>query len=158
MNETLTLWTGNVLPEWVDYNGHMNDAEYARVFSNAVDALMEHIELDEAGRQHHLYTLFTLENHIKYLAEAHQGAPLQASILILDRDAKRVHLWIELKDDSNQLLATSEQMIMGMSNETRRPAPFPLIVEEKLANMPHASFNQWPKGSNTLIGIRRKNQ
>lgn len=22
-----------VAPEWVDYNGHMNDTEYARVFS-----------------------------------------------------------------------------------------------------------------------------
>ncbi|WP_144558809.1 thioesterase family protein [Shouchella miscanthi] len=156
MNETLTLWTGSVLPEWVDYNGHMNDAEYARVFSSALEAFMEHIELGDKGRQQHQYTIFTLENHIKYLAEAHKGAPLKASILILDRDVKRAHLWVELKDDSNQLLATSEQMIMGMDNETRRPAPFPPIVEEKLADMPHASFDQWPKGANTLIGIRRK--
>ncbi|MDZ7851712.1 MAG: thioesterase family protein [Halomonas sp.] len=33
----MTLLETRVRPEWVDYNGHMNDAEYARVFSLAVD-------------------------------------------------------------------------------------------------------------------------
>ena len=42
-----------VAPAWVDYNGHMNDAEYARVFSLAVEALMDHIGLDAAGRDRH---------------------------------------------------------------------------------------------------------
>ena len=27
----------NVIPEWLDYNGHMNDAAYALVFSRSVE-------------------------------------------------------------------------------------------------------------------------
>jgi len=59
----------NVLPEWVDYNGHMNDAEYARAFSCAGEAFMDFIGLGESGRAEHAYTIFTLETHICYLPE-----------------------------------------------------------------------------------------
>ncbi len=45
-----TLYRTRVADAWVDYNGHMNDAEYARVFSLAVEALMDRIGLDAAGR------------------------------------------------------------------------------------------------------------
>jgi acyl-CoA thioester hydrolase len=31
------LYETRVSSEWVDYNGHMNDAAYAKVFSLAVD-------------------------------------------------------------------------------------------------------------------------
>ena len=34
----LTLYTDIVRPEWIDYNGHMNDADYMRAFSLTTDA------------------------------------------------------------------------------------------------------------------------
>lgn len=156
MKDSHNIWKGQVLPEWVDYNGHMNDAEYARVFSLALEEFMAFIGLDESGRKKHHYTIFTLENHIKYLAEAHQGEELHVFASILDRDAKRVHVWLELKNKAQQLIATSEQMIMGMSQSSHRPAPFPQVVEEKLASMTHLSKEKWPNAANTVIGIRRK--
>ena len=59
MSETTTepLFKTRVQDAWVDYNGHMNDAEYARVFSLAVEALMDRVGLDEAGRAEHGYTI-----------------------------------------------------------------------------------------------------
>ncbi|WP_099300509.1 thioesterase family protein [Bacillus sp. Marseille-P3800] len=156
MKDSHNLWKGQVLPEWVDYNGHMNDAEYARVFSLALEELMAFIGLDESGRERHHYTIFTLENHIKYLAEAHQDESLLASALILDRDSKRIHVWVELKNRDHHVIATSEQMIMGMSQTSHSPAPFPKEVEEKITHVPHAKKSDWPKAANTVIGIRRK--
>ena len=35
----------SVHAEWVDYNGHMNDACYALVFSRALDGFIEQIGL-----------------------------------------------------------------------------------------------------------------
>ena len=35
----LRLFETKVASEWVDYNGHMNDAAFAIVFSRSVDAL-----------------------------------------------------------------------------------------------------------------------
>ena len=49
--EVLALYETKVAPDWVDYNGHMNDAAYALVFSRAGDALMDRIGLDAAARK-----------------------------------------------------------------------------------------------------------
>ncbi|MBB3184058.1 acyl-CoA thioester hydrolase [Halomonas fontilapidosi] len=144
-----------VAPEWVDYNGHMNDAEYARVFSLAVEALMDHIGLDAAGRQRHGYTIYTLETHLCYRREAHEGQPLRVALSLLDRDAKRLHAFFELLDEAGNLLATSEQMLMGIDSEAGRPAPFPAPVEAAIGALPHVARDAWPALAGRTIGIRR---
>ncbi len=47
----LDVYAAKVASEWVDYNGHMNDAAFAVVFSRSVDALMDRIGLDAAARK-----------------------------------------------------------------------------------------------------------
>ena len=144
-----------VAPEWVDYNGHMNDAEYARVFSLAVEALMDRIGLDAEGRRRHGYTIYTLETHLCYRREAHEGQPLEVAVSLLDRDAKRLHAFFALHDAEGNLLATSEQMLMGMNRESGRPDAFPAPVAEALAALPHAETGAWPELAGRTIGIRR---
>ncbi|GKW49610.1 thioesterase family protein [Halomonas sp. NCCP-2165] len=144
-----------VAPAWVDYNGHMNDAEYARVFSLAVEALMDRIGLDAEGRSRHGYTIYTLETHLCYRREAHQDQPLAVAVTLLDRDAKRLHAFFELFDEERNLLATSEQMLMGMNQQSGRPDAFPAPVAEALAELPHAEAGTWPELAGRTIGIRR---
>ena len=72
----LTLYDTVVASDWVDYNGHMNDAAYAVVFSRATDALMDRIGLDAAARKSSGRTLYTLQVMLHYLQEASDGAPL----------------------------------------------------------------------------------
>jgi len=151
----MEILSTRVAPEWVDYNGHMNDAEYARVFSLAVEALMEHIGLDAAGRARHGYTLYTLETHLCYRREAHQGQPLAVDLTLLDRDAKRLHVFFELHDEEGNLLATSEQMLMGMNQQSGRPDAFPAPVAEAIATLPLAEADAWPAEAGRTIGIRR---
>ncbi|SFU64926.1 thioesterase family protein [Halomonas korlensis] len=151
----MVILESHVAPEWVDYNGHMNDAEYARVFSLGVEALMVHIGLDTAGRARHGYTLYTLETHLCYRREAHEGQPLRVSPTLLDRDAKRLHVFFTLLDEAGNLLATSEQMLMGMGQESGRPAPFPAEVEAVIATLPQAAPDAWPALAGRTIGIRR---
>ncbi|MBM7632257.1 thioesterase family protein [Geomicrobium sediminis] len=156
MSESKTVWNGSVLTEWVDYNGHMTDAAYATVFSHSLDALMETIGLDAAGRKKQTYTIFTLEAHIKYLQEAHDQDPLETAVTILDRDAKRMHLWFEMKNANSDVIATSEQMVMGMDESTGRPGPFPEEVKAAIEQLPALDQADWPKGANVPMGIRRK--
>ncbi|WP_163557724.1 thioesterase family protein [Halomonas sp. NO4] len=151
----MMLLETRVAREWVDYNGHMNDAEYARVFSLAVEALMDRIGLDTAGREHHGYTLYTLETHLCYRREAHEGQTLRVDVTLLDRDAKRLHVFFALRDDTDRLLATSEQMLMGIDSEAVRPAPFPAPVAEAVAALPRAAADAWPELAGRTIGIRR---
>ncbi|MBB6448418.1 acyl-CoA thioester hydrolase [Geomicrobium halophilum] len=150
------VWHGEVRSEWVDYNGHMNDAAYAQVFSAALDALMEHIGLDETGRSGEDYTIFTLEAHLKYLAEAHVGQKLRVFVTLLDVDAKRMHLWFVMNNDQGDAIATSEQMAMGMDQHSGRPAPFPEKVNELVSKLPLLDQEHWPEAANQPMGIRRK--
>ncbi len=151
----MVILESRVTPEWVDYNGHMNDAEYARVFSLGVEALMDHIGLDATGRDRHGYTIYTLETHLCYRREAHEGQPLRVALTLLDRDTKRLHVFFELLDVEGNLLATSEQMLMGIDSEAGRPAPFPEDVEAAIAALPLAARDAWPALAERTIGIRR---
>ncbi|OHV09738.1 thioesterase family protein [Kushneria phosphatilytica] len=150
------LMTTRVLPEWVDYNGHMNDAEYARVFSLAVEALLDHIGLDDAGRRASGMTVYTLETHLSYLAEAHEGQRLSVELTLLDRDSKRLHVFFRLLDEQGQLLATSEQMLMAMGIDSGRPTALPESVSVTLAAFECTDTAQWPDQAGRQIGIRRR--
>jgi len=35
-----------ILPQWIDYNGHLRDAYYAVIVSSAIDALMDRVGLE----------------------------------------------------------------------------------------------------------------
>ncbi|ASN03894.1 thioesterase family protein [Virgibacillus necropolis] len=155
--EDNTLMSVNVRPEWVDYNGHMNDAEYARVFSIAVDQLMNKIGIDESFRDEQHYSIFTLETHLCYLAEAHQDEPLQVTVQLLDQDAKRLHVFFVMENREGKRLATSEQMLMGMDMKEGRPAPFPSQIESKVSALAEAQKNKpVPDEAGKKIAIRKK--
>ena len=144
-----------VVSAWVDYNGHMNDAEYAKVFSLAVEALMDCIGLDASGREDHGFTIYTMETHLCYRREAHEGQPLNVALTLLDRDAKRLHVFLELFDEAGNVLATSEQMLMGIDSLAERPALFPIAIETAIDTLPKADNNAWPALAGSKIGIRR---
>ncbi|MDT8879243.1 thioesterase family protein [Halomonas saccharevitans] len=152
----MALMEIRVASEWVDYNGHMNDAEYARVFSLGVEALMDAIGLDEAGRARYGYTLFTLETHLCYRREVHEGQPLSVEVTVLARDAKRLHVFFTMHDSEGTLLATSEQMLMGIDSDAGRPAPFPEAVAGVIETLPAAAEGDWPELAGRRIGLPAK--
>lgn len=151
------LYQDEVRKDWVDYNGHMNDAEYARVFSLSVDAFMDYIGLDATGREAHHYTIFTLETHLCYLMEANEGEALNVTAQLIDVDEKRLHIFFVLKNVEEEIVATSEQMLMGMDTEANRPAAFPSPVQEKIDTIwTEDETKERPKQVGKTIGIRRK--
>ncbi len=124
MSEPLVLWDLEVAPDWVDYNGHMNDAAYALVFSRAGDRWMERIGLDAETRQATGYTLFTLQIMLHYLNEAKLGAPLRVVGQLLEFDAKRARLWMEMRSppDGPAIAATEQLYLSVHQGEATRAA------------------------------------
>ncbi|WP_372866020.1 thioesterase family protein [Pseudomonas sp.] len=121
----LTTYRTAILPEWVDYNGHLRDAFYLLIFSYATDALMDHLGLDEAGRARCGHTLYTLECHLNYLAEVKLGAEVEVRTQLLAHDAKRLHIHHGLYlPGADSALAESEQMLMNIDSASGRSAPF----------------------------------
>ncbi|KFX70480.1 4-hydroxybenzoyl-CoA thioesterase [Pseudomonas taeanensis MS-3] len=135
----LTTYQTPVLPEWVDYNGHLRDAFYLLIFSFATDSLMDHLGLDEAGRARTGHTLYTLECHLNYLAEVKLGAEVEVRTQVLAHDRKRLHIHHGLYyPGGDELLAASEQMLMNMDSQTGRPAVFAAEVESRVVQLGEA--------------------
>src|SRR6202161_2889183 len=85
-----------VVCDWVDYNGHMNDAAYALVFSRSVDALMDRVGLDAAQRRRTGQSLFALQMMVHYFKEAKEGDASAVSCSLLEHDDKRLRLWLDM--------------------------------------------------------------
>jgi acyl-CoA thioester hydrolase len=121
----LQLHSEKVLPEWADYNGHLNESFYVLIFSRATDDFLDYIGLDDAGRQRTQCSLFTLENHINYLNEVKIGTVVRIETRIVKHDAKRVQLYQEMfLPEGGDPVAAMESMLIHMDMSIRRTAPF----------------------------------
>jgi acyl-CoA thioester hydrolase len=119
-----TAYREPVRDEWLDYNGHLNDASYAIVLTHAHELLLEHLGLSADYRESHRASMFTVEMHLRYLAEVSAGQTLTASTLVVEADRKRLRLHSDLYADG-QLAATGECLYLHVDATTGRTAPLP---------------------------------
>ena len=135
----LSLWSGTVLPEWIDYNGHMNVAWYVRAFDLAVDELFDYLGLGEAYRVERNGSTFAVEAHITYPAELGEGEAIEVRTRVLGHDRKRLHHFHEMyRGADGSLAATAEWMSLHVDMTTRRVVPMPDDLFERIGNLARA--------------------
>ncbi|MCS5687484.1 MAG: thioesterase family protein [Acidimicrobiales bacterium] len=153
----LKLSDQKVLPEWIDFNGHMNVAYYVVAFDHGVDGLTNHLDIGPEGIDRRGTSTFTLEMHINYLKELNLGDPLRLTCQLLDFDAKCIHYFFHMYHaHQGYLAATCEQMLLHVDLAERRSCPFPNNVQQALAEMMilHRALPR-PEQAGHAIGIRR---
>jgi acyl-CoA thioester hydrolase len=101
--------------EWIDYNGHLRDAGYAIVLSQANEVLLAHLGLSEDYRTGTGQAMYTVESHIRYLAEAKRGDIIEAASLLVSADAKRLRLHTVLRRHDGTPVATGEYLYLHVS-------------------------------------------
>ncbi len=122
----------SVRPEWIDYNGHMTDFRYQQVFGDAVDVLFRRLGIDEAYRSAG-HAPFTVEMHVRYLAELRQGDAIYVTTQLLDVDAKRFWLFHRLHRAADHVLAaTAEHLFVHVDTGVGRAAALPESVRVQL--------------------------
>lgn len=154
----LQLHSTPVLPQWVDYNGHMSESCFLLVFGDSSDAFFRFIGIDESYRDQGGHSLYTVETHIHNIREASEGDPLKLSLQVLDVDAKRVHIFHSMVNaNSGELLATGEQMLLHVDMNAGRAAPMPdwLLQHVQAIHTAHSTLPR-PAQAGAAIGIRRK--
>src|ERR1700734_3460288 len=129
----LTVLEATVVSEWVDYNGHMNDAAYALVFSRAGDALMDRIGLDAGARKRTGQSLFTLQVMLHYFKEAKEGDAFAITCHLLEHDDKRMRLWLEMRPRGGQPLPASEHLLISVALSEAGARAGPWSFETKAA-------------------------
>jgi acyl-CoA thioester hydrolase len=119
---TFSVWREPVQDAWIDYNGHLSEAYYVLVLGHATDELMDSVGLGPAYRSAHDASLYTVEAHLRYLAEVSAGSELEVRSSIIGVSDKLLWLWHELWAD-DRLRATEE--ILGVHVRRGSSAPFP---------------------------------
>lgn len=147
-----------VRPEMIDYNGHVNVAFYVKLFDEGLDILFERIGLSRTYVETRRMSFFALEAHVRYLREISLADRVRMRLRILDLDPKRIHYWMELVHaEEGWLSATMESISIHVDMGSRRPAPFPDDIMERLTDWHGADATRpRPEGVGHVIGIRRK--
>jgi len=118
-------YAAEVRDEWIDYNGHLHDAAYAIVLSEANEALLDELGLSERYRERTGCAMYTVECHIRYLAECRRGDRLEAASFLVSADAKRMRVHTALTKTGGTLVATGEYMYLHVDDAAGRVTAMP---------------------------------
>lgn len=118
-------YRGEVLPEWIDINGHMNLAYYTVLFDYATDLLFEAVGIGREYKDATGHGTFVVETHNRYERELLVGERVRVASQILGADAKRLHLAHEMfRRADGARSATQELMFLSIDLTRRRVVPF----------------------------------
>ena len=139
--------------DWTDYNIHMNDSRYAQAFSEATDRFMGLIGCDAA----YIATggsYFTVETHIRHLAEVTAGTRIRVTTQWLAGTGKKLHLFNQMWAGDG-LVATGEHMLIHVSLASRKASePGPGIAETLARIVAAQTGLARPKGTGAAVGQR----
>ncbi len=152
----LALHSATVLPEWIDYNGHMNVAYYLLAFDQATDVVLDHFGVGKAYVVAEKRSLFVVDAHLTYAREVVEGDPLRFASRLLGADDKRLHLFHEMFHATDgTLAATAEFMLLHVDLIQRRACPFGEAVAAALAAQAaaHAALPRPPQAGRSVGGL-----
>ena len=150
-------YTPRVKSEWIDYNGHMNVAFYVLAFDEALDRIHDKMGLGRPYREQTDHSTFALEAHVHWLQEMKLDDPMRFTVQLLDRDNKRMHLFLLMEHGNDgYVAATYENLLMHVDLRTRRSSPFPQEVQARIDHLfeAHQPLKR-PDSAGNIIGIRR---
>jgi carnitine 3-dehydrogenase len=110
-----------VLPGWIDYNGHMTESRYLFAASETVDNFLRLIgaDMDYVAGGHSYYTA---ESHIVHKGEAKLGDRLTGSVQVLQADEKRLRVFVTIARGTD-VVATIEQMLLHVDMKAGKTCP-----------------------------------
>ena len=118
----LRIYEVTVPGGWVDYNGHMTEFRYLQLCGDATDAFLIHIGLDADYRAKGC-SAYTVETHIRHLAEVKAGERLSVETRLLGHDAKRFRLHHAILREDGSIAATGEHMLLHVDTAASRATP-----------------------------------
>ena len=118
---SIYLRTEPIIPDWTDYNGHMNLAFYIHLFDQGWDVLLDKFQMGGDSAKIEKRSTFAVESHTKYIKEVRQGDEVDINLLFLDHDSKRMIYQLEIYSKTgNYRAATTEVCSLYVNLETRR--------------------------------------
>jgi carnitine 3-dehydrogenase len=143
-----------VLPGWIDYNGHMTESRYLFAGSETSDSFLRLIGADiDYVKGGHSY--YTAESHIMHQGEAKLGDRLTGSLQVLFADEKRLHIFMRISR-GEEVMASIEQMLLHVDMKAGKVCPAAPEVLTRL--MPIAEAHKAlprPEAAGRFVGQRK---
>lgn len=114
-----------VQPEWIDYNQHLTEYCYLKLFGDGTDVVLAAIGAgaDYVAGGHSWYTV---ETHIRHLGQARLGDSVEVRTRVIACDGKRLHLFHEMvRGPEAVVIATAEHMLVHVDSAAEKSAPAP---------------------------------
>jgi acyl-CoA thioester hydrolase len=122
MSTAFSVWREPVQDAWIDYNGHLSEPYYVLVMGHATDAVMDAVGLGPEYQSEHDSSLYTVEAHVRYLAEVRAHSDLEVRSSIIGVKPKLLWIWHELWAD-DRLRATEEVLGVHVTGGASSPLP-----------------------------------
>jgi acyl-CoA thioester hydrolase len=155
----ILAWRGAVLSSWIDANGHMTSMAYPPLFHANCPALFRSIGIGPGYLEKRRLSIFQREFRLSFERELKPGDRIEIRSWLVAHDRKRLHhfheLWLR-ETDRDHRAAFAEYMSLHIDIATRRTAPFPQDVQERIEEVA-AVFAQieLPLGTGAPIGLER---
>jgi len=144
-----------VLPGWIDYNGHMTESRYYFANSETIDNFLRLIGagMDYVAAGHSYYSA---ETHIRHLGEAKLGDRLTGELQILSADEKRFRSFVRIMK-GDDCVATIEQLCLHVDMGAGKSAPAAPEVWAKLKAIAEAHAGlPLPEGAGRAVGQKKE--
>jgi acyl-CoA thioester hydrolase len=109
----------------IDYNGHMNDAAYAQVLTEANEVFLDALGMSVDYRERTGCSLYTVEMTIRFLREVGLGDELRAETLLESWDAKRVRVRTTVLAADGTAVATGQSVYLHVDTRAGGVRPIP---------------------------------
>ncbi|MFC3692073.1 acyl-CoA thioesterase [Chenggangzhangella methanolivorans] len=117
---------------FLDHNGHVNMAYHLVLADTALDLAFGELKGPDYVEARGM-TTFAAEMHVRYLREMKMGEEIRGRVRFVAADAKRAHWAVELvRGSDGETVTTAEGVTMSVSVASRKVAPFPEDVFERL--------------------------
>jgi carnitine 3-dehydrogenase len=152
--EPLVMAHMQVLPGWIDYNGHMTESRYYFANSEVADSFLRLIGagMDYVAAGHSFYSA---ESHIRHVGEAKLGDRLTGTLQILSADEKRFRSFVRVMN-GNTCVATIEQLCLHVDTKAGKTVPASPEVWAKLKAIADAHAHlPLPDGAGRAVGQKK---
>jgi len=153
----IEVMRGEVLPEWIDFNDHMNVAYYLLAFDHAVDALWATFGLTEDYIRTRNSSTIAVESHVTWQREIIAGDPYVVTTQVLAWDEKRIHQFQRMYHaEEGFLAATCEWMNLHFDTSIRRVAPWPDDIRARITEFAeNQGTHPWPQEAGRRMQIKQ---
>ncbi len=132
-----TAFTCGVASSSIDYNGHMNDAAYAQVLTDANEMFLDALGLSADYRERTGGAMYTVEITLKFLHEVSVTDTVRAESWVASCDSKRLRLATTLLVGDTPV-ASGDSLYLHVHTGTGKVSPFPEDRAQLLARVEKA--------------------